>query len=156
MIARLLGIAVPPAVLLALMAFWPFGCSSPPADAGRPPAFQAAPYLSLTTTSVSGGPGALAVDVRTSPQPPQRGTVAVELTVTNVADAAPRDGLTVRVVPWMPQDDHGASIAPVVTAQGDGKYLVTGIDLFMPGRWELRTTFAGPVTDQAAPAFDVP
>ncbi len=156
MMARSVALVVCPAVFFLPLAEASFGCSSPRAQAVPEPTFQAVSYLTVTTTTDSGAPGTLAVEVRTSPQPPQRGTIAVELTVTGVADASPRDGLLIQVLPWMPQDNHGASIAPVVTSEGSGKYLVTGVDLFMPGRWELRTTFSGPVTDHAAPAFDVP
>jgi YtkA-like len=98
----------------------------------------------------------LSVVVRTSPQPPTRGTVAVEMTVTQISDATPVDSLALQVRPWMPAHDHGSSIAPTVAAQGRGKYLVTNVDLFMPGHWELQTNFSGPATDYVAPAFDVP
>jgi hypothetical protein len=100
--------------------------------------------------------GQLLVQVRTSPQPPQRGTIGVELVVTSAVEGAARDGLTVNVVPWMPAHGHGSSVVPTVSAKGHGTYLLTNVDLFMPGHWELRTTFSGPLTDHAALAFDVP
>jgi hypothetical protein len=103
-----------------------------------------------------GSSGALSAAVRTSPQPPTRGTIAVELTVTQAADATPVDGLAVQVRPWMPAHDHGSSIVPTVMSEGHGKYLITNVELFMPGHWELQTHFSGPATDDVAPAFDVP
>jgi hypothetical protein len=137
--------------LLGLLAgAGPIACSGSSAPQGSK-TFSADAYQTTTADS-----GALSVQVRTSPQPPQRGTIRVELTVTNVGDGTPRDGLTLDVVPWMPAHNHGTSVVPTVAAEGQGKYLVTGVDLFMPGHWELRTTFSGPVTDHAAPAFDVP
>lgn len=112
--------------------------------------FPADPYT--TTASDS---GALVVEVRTSPQPPARGTNAVELTVTRAADGAPVPGLAVGVQPWMPSMNHGTS-TPTVTDQGDGRYLVTDVYFYMPGTWQLRTTFSGAVSDHAAPALSVP
>jgi hypothetical protein len=107
----------------------------------------------MTATSDS---GALRIDVRTSPQPPGRGSDDVEFTITNASDGKPRDDLSVAVTPWMPAMNHGSSAIPTVTAEGGGRYLVTGVYLFMPGRWELRTSFSGPTNDHAAPAFDIP
>jgi hypothetical protein len=98
----------------------------------------------------------LLVQVRTSPQPPQRGTIGVELVVTSAADGGACDGLTVDLVPWMPAHGHGTSIVPTVKAKGHGTYVLSDVDLFMPGHWQLRTTFSGPLTDHAAPAIDVP
>jgi hypothetical protein len=116
-----------------------------------PTTFPSDAYLSAITES-----GQLLVQVRTSPQPPQRGTIGVELVVTSAAEGAARDGLTVNLVPWMPAHGHGSSVVPTVSAKGHGTYLLTNVDLFMPGHWELRTTFSGPLTDHAALAFDVP
>jgi hypothetical protein len=121
------------------------------AGARPPPSFTADALLSLQSDS-----SALAIQVRTSPQPPQRGTVDVELTVNQTADGSPVDGLTLAVTPWMPAHDHGTSLVPTVSAQGNGVYLVSDVDFFMAGYWELRTTFSGPITDHAAPAFEIP
>ena len=125
------------------------GCSSPSAPGG-PPKFGTEAF-----TTATGQSSALTVAVRTSPQPPPRGTIAVEFTVTNTA-GAPIDDLSLAVRPWMPAHGHGTSVVPTVTPEGQGKYLSTNVDLFMPGHWELQTSFSGPVTDYAAPAFDVP
>jgi hypothetical protein len=114
-------------------------------------AFPADAYLTVMSESAE-----LLVQMRTSPQPPQRGTIGVELVVTSAADGAARDGLIVHVVPWMPAHGHGTSLVPTVMAKSHGRYVLTDVDLFMPGHWELRTTFSGPLTDHVAPAFDVP
>jgi hypothetical protein len=113
--------------------------------------FPADAYFTMTSQS-----GALNVEVRTSPQPPERGTNAIELTVTDASDGKPHDGLTVAVKPWMPAMNHGSSAIPVVTAAGNGKYVVTEVYLFMPGHWELQTSFTGAVTDYVVPAVDIP
>jgi hypothetical protein len=105
--------------------------------------------------TLKGSSGSLHVELRTSPQPPALGTNEAELTITNVTDGKARDGLAVQVVPWMPAMNHGTSVIPTITARGNGKYLVTELNLFMPGLWALRTTFSGPIHDDVAPAFSV-
>lgn len=125
------------------------GACSASADAPNPDSFPVSSFLAATTDS-----SLLRVELRTSPQPPPRGTIDAQLVITNVADGTPRDGLHLAIRPWMPAYNHGA-IPPTVTAQGEGKYLVTNLDLFMPGRWELRTTISGPVSDHVTPAFDI-
>jgi hypothetical protein len=136
--------------LLATGAVVLFGCSSPSVPAG-PPTFG--PEAFITTT---GQAGALTVEMRTSPQPPQRGLVFVELTVINAVDRSLVDGLALEVKPFMPAHNHGSSVQVNVTPEGRGKYLLTNVDLFMPGTWQLQTNFTGPVTDYAAPEFYVP
>lgn len=105
--------------------------------------FPSDPYA--TTMSDS---NALVLDVRTSPQPPSRGTNEVQLTVTRASDGTPVDGVSLDVQPWMPAMGHGSS-TPTVTAQGGGVYLVTEVYFYMPGAWELRTSISGPTTDHA-------
>jgi hypothetical protein len=98
--------------------------------------------------------GTMRVEVRTSPQPPSRGGIDAELTITDASTGAPRDGLTLQIRPWMPAMNHGA-IQATVTPEGDGKYLVTEVSLYMAGLWELRTTISGPVSDHVAPQFEI-
>jgi hypothetical protein len=110
--------------------------------------FSGTPYATAMSDS-----GSLAIEVRTCPQPPSRGTNSVELFVS--AAGKPVDGLTVDVTPFMPAMGHGTS-TPTITPEGDGKYLVTEVYLYMPGVWQLKTTFSGPVSDHAAPSVSVP
>ncbi|HTB73210.1 MAG TPA: FixH family protein [Polyangiaceae bacterium] len=121
------------------------GCSS---GTGASAEFPAAAFSTVMTDS-----GTMRVEVRTSPQPPVRGGIDAELTFTDVATGAPRDGLTLQIRPWMPAMNHGAIMA-TVTPEGSGKYLVTEVNLFMAGLWELRTTI-GPVSDHVAPQFQI-
>lgn len=98
--------------------------------------FPQAPYATTQT-------GAYTITLRTSPsQPPPRGEMELLLTVSD-GTQQPVDGLSLVVVPWMPAMGHGASIAPTVTPQGAGDYLVTNVVLPMPGTWELRVTGVG-------------
>ena len=132
-----------PVALLAV------GCGSAatPADSA---AFTATAYTTVTSES-----GNLKVELRTSSdQPPPRGTVPIELSVTD-SSGARVDDLTVTVVPFMPAMGHGASVKPTVEAKGGGRYLLSNVTLFMPGRWEIRTSFTGKATDHATPTLDV-
>jgi hypothetical protein len=131
-------------------AFIAFASACSAAPVAETTGFTAGPLVSSTSDT-----GALHVDVRTSPQPPEQGMVEAELTVTD-ADGKPARGLTVGVVPWMPAMGHGTSLVPTVTELGDGKYKVEQLALFMPGEWELRLTIDGAAHDTANPAFDVP
>ncbi len=106
----------------------------------------------MTVTSQSGN---LKIGVRTSPQPPVRGTNDIELTITGATDGAPRDGLALGVTPWMPAMGHGTSIVPTITPETDGKYMISDVDLFMAGLWELRLTIPGTPDDYAAPSFQI-
>jgi hypothetical protein len=114
------------------------------------------PHSTSGDSTVTSESGALRVAAHTLGGAPQRGTNEVELTIKSAGDGGTLDGLTIAVKPWMPAMGHGTSVVPSVTAEGTGKYLVTNLDLFMPGHWELRTTISGPVSDYAAPAFDIP
>jgi YtkA-like len=124
-------------------------CTACSAGSGAPPSFVAEAFITSTTNT-----GALRVEVRTSPQPPVRGEVDAQLVMTRMDDGTPVDGLTLRIQPWMPAMNHGA-VPPTIEAQGNGTYLVTGLDLFMPGHWQLRTDVSGPVTDHVEPDFDI-
>ncbi len=83
-----------------------------------------------------------------------RGTNTLEIDVTD-ASGAGVDGLVLDVVPWMPAMGHGASVAPSVHPEGGGVYRVSNLELFMPGLWQLETSFAHGVEDHAAPSFTV-
>lgn len=114
--------------------------------------FTGAPLGVFTSDRVG-----LRVSVRSDPSPPARGVNAVELFVVDQT-GAPRDGLQLKIVPWMPAHGHGASVTPSITARGGGRYVADDVDLYMPGRWELRTTITGlegAGEDHVAPTFDV-
>jgi hypothetical protein len=132
-------------VLFAALA----ACSSARASPGSA-AFPADPYAVVASDG-----GALEIEVRTSPQPPERGVSSVELVLRD-ARGAPLDGVDVAVVPWMPAMGHGASVAPSVVGKGGGVYVVSNVDCYMPGRWELRATFGGEVNDRATIALEIP
>ena len=105
----------------------------------------------LTSTS-----GRQRVEVRTAPdQPPTRGNVWMQLSVTDSMTGAPDVGLDVLAVPWMPAMGHGTSVKPTIVEASPGIYELRNLSLFMPGTWEIRTQFAGPATDHVTPTFDI-
>lgn len=128
--------------LAAVLVWASAACSSASPTAG------AATFPADAYTTTPSDSGVLVIAVRTSPQPPARGTNDVQLTLTRASDGTPVDGVSLDVEPWMPAMGHGSS-TPTVTAQGGGVYLVTEVYFYMPGAWELRTSISGPTTDHA-------
>jgi YtkA-like len=130
------------------------GCGSSGSEGGGAPDFSGAPVAVLTTNE-----GSFRLEIRTElEQPPARGSNTLELRITEVSSAAPADALDIVVVPWMPVMGHGASVTPTVK-HGDapGSYVVVGVNLFMPGTWELRTTLArGTTVEHATRSFQIP
>jgi hypothetical protein len=108
----------------------------------------------VQVASVTSQSGAFEVAMLAHSATPTRGSHSLELVVTSVQDAAPVDGLSLTLVPWMPAMGHGTAIVPTITPLGDGTYELDDVDLYMAGLWELRTTFATP-TDYAAPSVQV-
>ena len=109
-----------------------------------------APYASTATSGA-------AVEVSTAPaQPPVRGKVQLAVRIRDAA-GAPRDGLDVSVVAFMPRHGHGSAGTPVVTPEGDGRYRVDDCALTMAGVWQLRMTMIGPdgSEDHATTTIDV-
>jgi len=129
------------------------GCGG--GDGGAPSSgasFAGAPYAVVASDS-----GRLRVELRTaSGEAPERGTNEVELTVLDASSSAPEDGLVLDVVPWMVAMGHGTSVVPSITPRGGGRYVITNLALYMPGRWELRTRLADGQDDHASPTLDVP
>jgi hypothetical protein len=114
--------------------------------------FGSEPLMTMTSDS-----GNFRIDVRTAPtQPPSRGEQSVELIITDAASGAPKTGLQLDAVPWMPAMGHGASVTPSTTEKSPGTYVIEDVDFFMPGTWELRTSISGSVTDKVAPSFQIP
>jgi len=117
---------------------------------------QSTSFPESPLATLSGEASRLVIEVRTAPdQPPERGVDAVQLVVKD-SSGTPQDGLQIAATLWMPAMGHGSSVDPTVTARGKGTYVLDNVYLYMPGLWELRTSFSGSVTDRATPAFDVP
>lgn len=126
-------------------------CSSGSAGGG-PGTFPDTPLATETSDGAR-----FDVAIWTSPtQPPERGNNELKLVVTDAASGEPVDGLNVQMVPWMPAMGHGTSVTPSVTPRGAGVYILEDVALYMPGEWQLRTTFTDETTDRCEPTFDIP
>lgn len=137
------------AVALGLAVVLAAGCSSStPTTTG--PTFQSEPLTTITSNG-----GKLKLAVWTSPdQPPSRGVLTVKLLATDASSGVPVDGLKLDMVPEMPSMGHGTPLVPVIAASGGGVYMASDVDLFMAGRWELRVTITGPLTDVCVVPID--
>jgi hypothetical protein len=92
----------------------------------------------------------LAFELRTSPsQPPERGSFAMEVRVAD-RSGVPRDGLDIDVVPFMGAHGHGTNANPTITPIGDGRYRIDGLELSMPGFWQLQFVVRGEGIDANA------
>jgi hypothetical protein len=115
------------------------------------PLADAGPYGEIMSES-----GALRFEIRTGPtQPPTRGVSTVWLTVSDVESGEPATGLELAVVPWMPAMGHGTSVKPAIEAVSDGQFVVSRVNLYMGGKWDLRIAISGAVTDRATIHFAI-
>jgi hypothetical protein len=112
------------------------------------------PFPASALTTLTSDQGKLAIILHSAPyQPLIVGLQCVELVVTDPSTGAGIDGLAITMTPWMPAMGHGTSVTPLLTPLGQGRYVFTDVSLFMPGVWELRTQFSGPVEDSVDPTF---
>ena len=143
-VVNLAGVSVL-AVLAACGSGTPPVCNPDPTFSGPP--------MMTDVKSASGNLNlALSSDPNTSPL--VRDCLAFQYLITD-SSGQPVDGLTLQVVPWMVQMQHGTSVQTTVTAKGQGIYVVTSVDLFMEGEWRLQTSVSGAATDSFAPTFQV-
>src|SRR5690606_19979691 len=68
------------------------------------------------------------------PSPPRRGDHVWTVAVTGPG-GEPAAGLD--VLPCMPDHNHGSPLGPIVTADGEGRFTVERVNLWMPGLWDL-------------------
>lgn len=84
-----------------------------------------------------GASGTKVILVESTPAPPAKGNNTWRLRVLDSADT-PLDGLTVELVPFMPDHNHGTPINAEVTALAEpGEYQAEPVNLWMPGLWEV-------------------
>jgi hypothetical protein len=82
--------------------------------------------------------------VDANPAPPEKGLNSWTIQVTD-AQGKPVSGANISLVPFMPEHGHGSSITPQIMPMSQaGQYLVTLIDLFMPGVWQNTFTITPP------------
>jgi hypothetical protein len=95
---------------------------------------DAGPFGTIASES-----GALSIEARTGPdQPPTRGLTTIDLDIADAQSGEPKDGLTLTVVPWMPAMGHGTSVKPALEAVGGGHYVISNVNMYMGGAWDLR------------------
>lgn len=105
----------------------------PRADAYRPGLAKAGSAGAYTVTLVDA-----------QPITAEKGTNRWTIRVTDVA-GAPVDGMTIAVVPFMPDHNHGSSMDPVVRPSGSpGEYVVDPLYFFMLGLWRVTLTLTPP------------
>jgi hypothetical protein len=86
-------------------------------------------------------------------RPLSRGVNALKLLVEGDAGLEPA-ALSMTMTTWMPAMGHGSGVTPTV-APIDGGFVTTNISLPMAGRWDLRCTFEGELTDHATLSYDI-
>ncbi len=92
------------------------------------------------------------------PAPPARNDNTWVVQVSSMQSGVvgvPIDGATLTVTPFMPEHQHGSPIRVTVTPAGTaGQYLLSPVNLWMPGVWEttIRAT-SGSTTDTAIYKF---
>ena len=91
-----------------------------------------------------------------TPSPPARGDNSWVVQINQTASgAAPLEGATLQVTPFMPAHQHGSPIMVQITPMPDaGQYKLEPVNLWMPGVWEttIRAS-AGTSTDSAVYKF---
>jgi hypothetical protein len=118
-------------------------CSSAP-----PPTFG-------SITSVTSAACDVKLDVYAAPDPLVRGPSSIKLVATDLATSAPKAGLSLVMVPFMPAMGHGSATLPTVVDQGGGVYVADDVVMAMPGTWQLRTTIGGTCSDAIVIDVDV-
>ena len=115
-------------------------CSSAPAAT-----FGSQPITSATSAACG-----VTFDVYSAPDPLVRGSSSIKL-----VERAPKAGLAITIVPFMPAMGHGAATNPTVVDQGNGVFVANDVVMAMPGTWQLRTAIAGSCTDALVIDVDV-
>ena len=106
-----------------------------------------APGMQVMSTS-----GALVVKLLDSePGPPfVKGNNDWTIEVDDATTAAPVDGATFGVMPFMIDHNHGTTVPAVVTPSGTpGQYTIAPLYLYMAGYWQIRLTITPPATGDA-------
>lgn len=100
------------------------------------------PYL--VGMEAKSGDGALTVTfMDADPAPPSKGDNVWMLKIEDAAGAAVNDA-TLSTEAFMPDHGHSSTAVPAITFKGEGAYEIDGLDLFMPGVWEITIDVAPP------------
>jgi len=83
------------------------------------------------------------------PAPPALGFNSWTVDVLD-ASGGIQDATFVEIKPWMPYHGHGASTVPQVSRNADGTYLVSELDFFMVGVWQVTFSVQTPAGNDSA------
>lgn len=109
------------------------GCSEDP---------RVTPYLvGMEAKSSDGAVTVTFLDA--DPAPPAKGDNVWMLKIEDASGAAVNDA-TLSTEAFMPDHGHSSTVVPQITFKGDGTYEIAGLDLFMPGVWEITIDIAPP------------
>jgi hypothetical protein len=105
---------------------------------------RATPYAPGTVVaSIDGKVKVTLVDNRPGPadanNPPGdwvKGSNTWDLAVSD-GSGQPLDGLDIQAVPRMPDHMHGTSITPITSDEGQGRYQISPLYLYMGGYWRI-------------------
>jgi hypothetical protein len=73
-----------------------------------------------------------------TPSLPERGENTWVIAIEDMLTDESAVDCTLLVTPFMPEHNHGAPMAPIVTELSDGEYEINQIVFSMPGLWEMR------------------
>ncbi|CAN5412034.1 hypothetical protein BH11MYX1_BH11MYX1_26850 [soil metagenome] len=94
-----------------------------------------------------------------NPAPAVRGNNTWIVQLASMASGvvgSPIDGAMVSASPFMPAHQHGSPITPEISATGTpGEYMITPINLWMPGVWQTTLTVTSGTADRAVFSFCV-
>jgi hypothetical protein len=114
----------------------------PRAEHYAPSMQKTGPKGQITVTLLSSDPG-----------PPIKGVNTWKVLVTE-SGKTPQAGVTMKVVPFMPDHGHGTNLKPAITPLADvGQYQVTPLYLFMAGLWEVTLNVTTTTGSQDAVVF---
>ncbi len=75
--------------------------------------------------------------------PLKRGIQNLRVRLVKIDSGQLAKGCRLSLQPWMPDMGHGIEDVPVVIERSTGQFEINGLDLFMPGKWELRFQVTG-------------
>jgi hypothetical protein len=132
----------------ALLALGCSGSDDKPADTGNEPPPETttdvcadAPEFKLNMEAVGREKAVKGVLIDASPAPPVRKTNDWVVEFRDLDDELLTDVSITMVQPFMPEHGHDGTFAPsVMPAAEAGQFQIDDINLWMPGKWEVRFT----------------
>jgi hypothetical protein len=86
-------------------------------------------------------------DGKTTDQAPAKGVDVWNVEIDRADSMAPVDGLTLTVVPYMPDHRHGTTPVGVMPVGSGGDYTINPLNLYMAGYWEITVSVLDPTAD---------